>query len=190
MEDGEGKRALLRYLFQLKSYQWDGTVREFVQLTQELSQAIDYYIVTPHTDSPVPVPEYTQYDVQLWLQWLSEYLSGAISIMDTVVLEDKSIDYEALLAQAKSELYERLNPELREQLLLQIKEELRSELSEKLSAALRQFIEGELKNSLHDTLLTELDPSLHERLYAELYEQLYNALYVPLQEEDEFCPMI
>ena len=104
LEEGEGKRALLRYMFILKSYRWDGGVREFIQLTQEVAQAIDYYIVTPHTDNPVAIPMPTQYDVQLWLQWLSDYLDGAASILDTVVLEDNSIDYEALLAQAKAEL--------------------------------------------------------------------------------------
>ena len=190
MEEGEGKRAILRYLFLLKGYNWDGGVREFIQLTQELAQAIDYYIVTPHTDSPIEVPVPTQYDVQKWLKWLQGYLAGAVSIMDTVVLEDNSIDYEALLAQAKKELYERLNPELREALLLQIKEELRTELREQLSTSLLSFIDGEVKPRLHDTLSSELDPSLHERLYTELYEALYNALYVPEQEEAEFYPLM
>lgn len=190
LEDGEGKRAILRYLFLLKGYRWDGGVQEFVQLTQELAQAIDYYIVTPNTENPVPVPLPSRYDVQKWLQWLKEYLAGAISIMDTVVLEDNSIDYEALLAQAKKELYERLNPELRADLLLQIKEELRQELGETLLATLRSFIDDEVKPVLHDTLASELDPSLHERLYAELYEALYNALFVPEEKEAEFIPLM
>ena len=50
------------------------------------------------------------------------YLSGANTVLDGLVLEDDTIDYEALLAQAKQELYERLNPELYEKLLLQIKD--------------------------------------------------------------------
>ena len=190
MEDGEGKRAILRYLFLLKGYRWDGGVREFIQLTQEIAQAIDYYIVSPHTDSPVPVPAPTRYDIQLWLQWLKDYLAGAISIMDKVVLEDHSIDFEALLAQAKAELYERLNPELREALLMQIKEELRTELKEQLSTTLLSFINGEVKPGLHDTLASELDPSLHEKLYTELYEALYNALFVPEEKEAEFIPLM
>ena len=190
LEEGEGKRAFLRYLFQLKGNPLDGDVKEFVQFTQEVAQAVDYYIVTLNTENPVPVPAPSQYDVQKWMQWLLDYLSGAVSILDSVVLEDNSIDYEALLAQAKAELYERLHPELREQLLKQIKEELQQELSEKLSVALRQFIEGEVKPGVHDTLFSELDPSLHDRLYQELYEQLYNALYVPTPEEKAFFPMI
>ena len=190
LEEGEGKRALLRYLFILKGYRWDGDVREFISLTQEIAQAVDYYIVTPHTETPVAIPIPTQYDIQKWLQWLSEYLSGALSILDTVVLEDKTIDYEALLAQAKAELYERLNPELRADLLRQLKEELRTELSEHLTSSLMNFINGELKPGLHDSLYAELDPTLHERLYKELYEALYNALYVPEEEEEEFYPLL
>lgn len=190
LEEGEGKRAILHYLFLLKGYQWNGGVKEFIQLTQEMAQALDYYIVTPHVASPVAIPAPSQYDIQLWLQWLADYLSGAATILDGVVLEDHSIDYEALLAQAKAELYERLNPELREALLLQIKEELREELHHKLSDALMEYINGSLRTTLHDTLSGELDPSLHDRLYAELYEQLYNALYVPEEEAEAFTPMI
>ena len=190
LAEGEGKRAVLRYIFQLKGYPWDGGVREFIALTREIAQAIDYYIVTPNTDAPVSVPSPTQYDVQLWLQWLSDYLDGALSILDTVVLEDNTIDYEALLAQAKAELYERLNPELRADLLRQIKEELRTELQEQLSDKLMTFINEELKPRLHDTLSGELDPSLHERLYQELYDALYNALYVPEEEEETYYPLL
>lgn len=188
--EGEGKRALLRYMFQLKGYNWDGGVSEFIKLTREIAQAIDYYIVKPNTEKRVEVPAASQYDIQKWLQWLSEYMDGAASILDTVVLEDNSIDYEALLAQAKAELYEKLNPELRADLLRQIKEELRSELSEKLSEALKKFIDEKMKPELRDSLAGELDPSLHDKLYPELYEALYNALYVPEEEEEEFFPMM
>ena len=190
LEEGEGKRALLRYLFILRGYKWDGGVREFVQLTQEIAQAINYYIVTPNTENPLEVPSPNQFDIQKWLEWLSGYLSGAASILDKVVLEDNSIDFEALLAQAKAELYERLNPELREALLMQIKDELREELREQLSSKLMSFVDSEVKPGLHDSLSSELDPSLHDRLYPELYDALFNALYVPEQEEAEFVPVI
>ena len=190
LEEGEGKRAILHYLFLLRGYQWDGGVREFIQLTQEIAQAIDYYIITPNSSQPVEIPVPSQYDVQLWLQWLLDYLTGAATILDRVVLEDHTIDYEALLAQAKAELYERLHPQLREELLGQIKEELRKELSEQLSSSILSYVKDQLEPSLHDKLQGELDPSLHDLLYAELYEQLYNALYVPTQEEAAFIPMI
>lgn len=190
LEDGDGKRTMLHYLFLLKGYQWDGGVREFIQLTQEIAQSIDYYIVRPNTEKPVEIPAPSQYDIRKWLQWFLDYLAGAVSILDGVVLEDNSIDYEALLAQAKAELYERLNPELRADLLLQIKEELRTELHDKLSTALTGFINENLKPALHDNLSSELNPELHEKLYNELYEQLYNALYVPPQEEEDFYPLM
>ena len=188
LAEGEGKRALLHYLFLLKSCSWDGGVREFIQLAQEIAQAVGYYIYRPHTESPTEVPVPSQYDVQQWLEWLSGYLTGAAGVLDGVVLEDNTIDYEALLSQAKAELYERLHPELREDLIHQIKEELRGELTEHLTTTVMSYIDGELKQALHDGLFQELDPSLHDRLYTELYEQLYNALYVPEAEEEVFYP--
>ena len=190
LRDGEGKRAVLHYMFRLKGWQWDGSLHDFILLTQEIAQAVDYYIVTPNADTRVEVPVPTQYDIQKWLQWLSEYLSGAASILDTVVLEDNTIDYEALLAQAKAELYDRLNPELYERLLLRIKDELREELREQLSGSLMAFIDGELKPVLHDTLSSELDPELYERLFEALYDKLYNALYVPEEAQEEYFPLM
>lgn len=190
LEAGDGKRMLLRYLFLLKGYRWDGGVNEFVQLTQEIAQAVDYFIVSPNTEKPIDIPAPNLNDVQQWLRWLQEYLAGAVSILDQVVLEDNTIDYMALLEQAKKELYERLNPELREALLLQIKEELREELQNKLSTTLTSFINDSVKPTLHDSLQSELDPSLHERLYTELYDALYDALFVPEAEEEAYFPMI
>ena len=189
-EEGEGKRAVLRLLFKMKGYNWEGPVLDFLDMTHELAHAIDYFIVKRNTDKPLEIPAATQFDVQKWLKWVLDYLSGIGTILDGVVLEDNTIDYEALLAQAKAELYERLNPELREQLLLQIKEELRAELSEKLTGALTEYVDGQLKPDLHDSLSSELDPSLYGRLYPELYNRLYEALYVPEEEEEEFYPLM
>lgn len=188
LAEGEGKRSLLHYFFLLQSYQWEGSVHEFVQFTRELAQAVDYYIYRPNTESPAEIPVPSKYDVQQWLEWLSAYLTGAAEVLDGVVLEDNTIDYEALLAQAKAELYDRLHPELKEELTSQIKEELRGELTEHLTTTVMTYINEELKQALHDGLFQELDPSLHDRLYTELYEQLYNALYVPEEEEEEFYP--
>ena len=190
LADGEGKRAILRYLFRLRGYDWTGSVKDFVALSRELAQAIDYYIVTPHTDKPVEVPAATQYDIQKWLQWLSDYLAGAVSILDGVVLEDNAVDYEALLAQAKAELYERLNPELYEKLLQQVKEDLRAELKTELTDSLNGYVDGDVRPGLHVALSTELDSALHDKLYPELYDALYNALYVPEAEEEAFYPLL
>ena len=109
MPDGEGKRATLRYVFMLKSYNLQNSMHDFILLTQEIAQAVDYYIVTPHRDQPIEIPTPSQVDIQVWLQWLDDYMAGATIILDGVVLEDNTIDYEALLAQAKAELYAKLD---------------------------------------------------------------------------------
>ena len=189
-KEGDGKRAMQRYLFVLKSFDMSGRVADFVSITQEIAQAIDYFIMTPHTDHPVEIPQPVQVDVMLWLRWFENYLSGAVSVLDGVELEDDSIDYETLLAQAKKELYEQLNPELYAKLLEQIKTELRDELSDKLTAALTDYMENTMKPDLGRILSAELYEKLYEKLYTELFENLFNALYVPEPEEKEFIPII
>ena len=190
LEEGEGKRAMLRYMFRLKDYGMYNSVHEFVLLTQEVVQAVDYYIATPNLEQPIPVERPSQCDVQRWLGWVDNYLAGALSILDTVVLEDNTIDYAALLAQAKQELYEKLNPELYERLLLQIKDELRNEMEVILTRRMTTYLEDVVKPELARALSNELYGQLYERLYKELYDSLYNALYVPEPEEADFMPII
>lgn len=190
LEDGEGKRALLRYMFRLKGYEMQSSLHDYLLLLQEIVQAVDYYIATPHLEQAPDIPQPTLCDVQRWISWADNYLAAAVSILDGVVLEDNTIDYEALLAQAKKELYEQLNPELYGKLLTQIKEELNEELSQKLTLSLSTYIEETLKPALKNTLNKELHDQLYDQLYEELYNQLYNALYVPTEEEEEFMPMI
>lgn len=190
LEDGEGKRALLRYVFRLKGFGLNNSVRDFILLLQELVQAVDYYIATPNLEQPLPIVNPRQCDAQKWLKWADDYLVGAASILDSVVLEDNTIDYLALLEQAKKELYERLNPELYEKLLLQIKDDLRTELSESISQSLTNYIETTLKPELERVLGTELHEKLYAELYPKLYDDLYKALYVPEPEEMQFVPQI
>lgn len=190
MEDGEGKRALLRYVFRLKGYGLHNSLQDYLLLLQEIVQAVDYYIATPHLDEPPAIATPSPCDIQQWMKWVDDYLAGAVSILDTVVLEDNTIDYEALLAQAKKELYDQLNPELYEKLLTQIKEELNEELGQRLTLSLTAYIEETLKPTLKELLGNELHANLYDKLYSELYDQLYNALYVPPAEEEEFMPMI
>ena len=209
--DGEGKRALLRYVFMLKSYNMQNNMQDFILLTQEIAQAIDYYIVTPNREQPIEVPVPSQIDIQVWLKWLDDYLAGAAVILDGVVLEDNTIDYEALLAQAKAELYDKLHPELIEKLLADMKAELQTEIKQQ-TETLTTYINETLKNAIMEELSTEMDnrttaftesmtqkfdemgrqihDSLYERLYFELFENLFNALYVPEPEEKEFIPLI
>lgn len=190
LKEGDGKRAMLRYLFMMKAFDMETRVADFIHFTQEIAHAIDYFIITPNTDTPVEIKQPLQTDIMLWLRWLEEYLTGTVSVLDEVVLEDDTIDYEALLAQAKQELYDQLNPELYSKLLENIKNELREELSEKLSAALTSYMNDTLKHELGRTLSEELNEKLYERLYTELFEHLFNALYVPEPEEKEYIPII
>ena len=182
---------------------------DFVLLTQEIAQAIDYYIVTPHREQRVKVPKPSQIDIQLWLQWLDDYLVGAITILDGVVLGENTIDYDALLAQAKKELYEQLHPELLEKLIMQTKEELHQEiqqLTDSLTIYIRETLKTELSNQLssdiesRSTLLSDrltesmdlmskdLAKSLYDKLFSDIYIGVYNVLHE--EEEDHFIPMI
>ena len=190
LKEGDGKRAMQRYLFMMKAFNMEGRVADFVSLTQEIAQAVDYFIMRPNTEQQVDIPQPLQADVMKWLRWVEEFLTGAATVLDGVVLEDDSIDYEALLAQAKKELYEQLNPELYEKLLANIKEELREELAQKLTNELTTYMDETMKPDLGRILSAELYEKLYEKLYTELFENLFNALYVPEPEEKEFIPMI
>ena len=191
LESGEGKRAFQRYAYLLKSYDNQGRTCPFIQLTYEIAQAIDYYIITPNTETPVTIPAYSGYDIANWLDWLDSYLHNAAGTLDKVVLEDHSIDFDELKAQIKAELYEQLRPELYEQLYTELKAKLYAEISEDLTVRLTDYINQQLKTELHDLLSGELSEELYESLYKNLYESLYNALYVPVEkEEDEFTPLI
>ena len=191
LESGEGKRAFQRYAYLLKSYDTQGRTCPFIQLTYEIAQAIDYYIVTPNTETPVTILAYSGYDIANWLDWLDSYLHNAAGTLDKVVLEDHTIDFDELKAQIKAELYEQLRPELYEQLYTELKAKLYAEISEDLTVRLTDYINQQLKTELHDLLSGELSEELYENLYKNLYESLYNALYVPVEkEEDEFTPLI
>lgn len=191
LESGERKRAFQRYAYLLKSYDNQGRTCPFIQLTYEIAQAIDYYIVTPNTETPVTIPAYSGYDIANWLDWLDSYLHNAAGTLDKVVLEDHTIDFDELKAQIKAELYEQLRPELYEQLYTELKAKLYAEISEDLTVRLTDYINQQLKTELHDLLSGELSEELYESLYKNLYESLYNALYVPVEkEEDEFTPLI
>ena len=211
MADGEGKRAFLRYVFLLKSYNLKNSLKDFILFTQEMAQAIDYYVVVPNREQSMDIPQPQQIDIQEWLQWFEDYMKGAAVILDGVVLEDNTIDYEALLAQAKKELYDKLHPELIEKLLADMKEELRAEMRQQ-TEQLTTYINETLKNNILEQLSTEmnerqtklnemltekfdelgrnLNESLYEKLYFDLFENLFKALYVPEPEEEKFVPLI
>jgi len=209
--DGEGKRTILRYVFRLQGYNIENSIQDFILLTQEIAQAIDYYIVKPNREQPTTIPQPSQVDIQDWLQWLDDYMAGAAVILDGVVLEDNTIDYEALLAQAKAELYDKLHPELIAKLLADMKEELRAEMQQQteslttyindtLKTAILQQLSAEVDNrtTLLDQTMTrrfeemgkEISESLYDKLYFNMFDHLFNALYVPEPEEKEYIPLI
>jgi hypothetical protein len=190
LKEGDGKRAMQRYLFMMKAFNMEGRVADFVNLTQEIAHAVDYFIMKPNTEQQVEIPQPMQGDVMKWLRWVEEFLAGAATMLDGLVLEDDTIDYEALLAQAKKELYDQLNPELYEKLLANIKEKLREELTSKLTQEFTTYMEETLKPNLGRILSNELHEKLYEKLYTELFEHLFNALYVPEPKEKEYIPLI
>ena len=210
MADGEGKRAFLRYVFRLKSFHLQNTMQDFILLTQEMAQAIDYYVMTPNNQAK-EIPVTHNADIQLWLGWLEDYMQGAAVVLDGVVLDNTVIDYEALLAQAKAELYEKLHPELIEKLLADMKAELQEEMRQQ-TEKLTTYINENLKNAILEELKNEMDDrtgkmsqmltekfeefrkdtydQLYDKLYFQLFESLFNALYVPEPEELKFVPQI
>lgn len=190
MREGDGKRALMRYFFLMKTCDLQGRVSEYVRMLHEIAQAVDYFIMTPYAELPAEVLRPEQTDIARWLEWMLNYLSGANTVLDGLVLEDDTIDYEALLAQAKQELYERLNPELYEKLLLQIKDELREEIGKTLTETLTTYMNETLKPELEKLITDDLHERMYDKLYNELYERLYNALHVPDPEEIKFIPSI
>ena len=192
LESGEGKRGLMRYAFLLKNYSLQNRVSQFIQLLQELAQAVDYYIVSPNTEKPVELLACSPYDVAFWLEWLKGYLHGAATVLDGVVLEDRTIDFEALKAQVKEELYQQLYPELRAVLYKDLHDDLKKEIWDELYVSLSDYINGNFKKEIYELLEGKLSEDLYARLYKALYEGLYNALYVEPEEEEEeeFVPLI
>lgn len=191
LEAGEGKRALMHYVFRLKNYTGINLVSDFIGLTQEMAQAIDYYVVAPNTETGIAIKAYNAYDPVAWLQWLEMYMHGTVTILDKVVLEDHSIDFDALKAQIKAELYEQLRPELYNELHHTLHQELNVEITQELTNKLMDYINGRLKEDLHALLAGELSDELFKSLFKALYDSLYKALFVPVEkEEEDFVPLI
>ncbi len=206
--EGEGKRALLHYLFILKGYNMRNSVHDFIMMLQEVAQAIDYYIITPNSDQKVDIPQPSQVDINIWLKWFESYLQGAVTVLDKVVLEDNVIDYDALLRQAKAELYAQLHEELIVKLLSEAKEELLTMVRNELQSSIQQqtltltdYVNNNLKPDVQSMLLSEMQRTLdkvrdevsdklYDQLYSVLFEHLFNALYVPEKENENFVPLI
>lgn len=190
LESGDGKRSLLHYLFLFKSLNNQESVKDFLSLTRELAQAVDYFIVEKNAGINAEIPSPDFFDVSSWLQWFLSYLKGAITVLDNVVLTDDTIDYEALLLQAKKELSEQLYPELFDSLKKTLHEKLSEALIKEIKETLLEFINKYLKPQLKDQIEEELSRQLFAKLFEDLYEKLYNSLYIAPEPEDDFTPMI
>ncbi len=194
LEEGEGKRCLLKYLFMLKSYGHQESTHDYMQFMQEIAYAVDYYIMRPHAETIPEVPAYSRFDVVEWLTWFGEYLDYGKGILDTVVLEDHSIDLEKLKAEIKVELYDQLYAELYNQLKKDIEEKYTPEMEARLKEALTAYINDVLRKELGEAIKDDLSPLLYDKLYQTLYDALYNALFVPVEKEevveDVFVPKI
>ena len=177
LEEGDGKRALLHYLFIMKGYSQRNSVHDFLMLLQEIAHAVDYYIISPNTEQPIVIPQPRQVDVMKWLNWFEDYLTGAVAVLDKVVLV-----------------------ETKEKLIALVKEEMQNAL-EQQTQTLTNYINNQMKPMLMEELRTEMNHSLslmeedlkdhlYERLYQELFEHLFNALYVPEPESERFVPLI
>jgi hypothetical protein len=192
LESGEAKRSFLRYANVLKNYSATHRVQHFVELLQEIVGAVEFYITQVYTEQTIEKEEYTPFDIVKYLSWVDGYLHGAATILDGVVLEDKSIDFEALKLQVKEEIYSKVYPELKEALYKELHEELKKEIWDELYSSLSDYINGNFRKEIYELLEGRLSEELYEKLYKTLYDGLYNALYVPapVEEEEEFLPLI
>ena len=192
LESGEAKRCFLRYANVLKNYSTTHRVQHFIELLQEIASAVDFYIVKVFTENTIEQQSYSPYDIAPYLTWLDAYLHGAATILDGVVVEDKTIDFEALKQQVKEEVYEKVYPQLKEELYKELHEELKKEIWDELYSSLSDYINGNFRKEIYDLLEGKLSEELYEKLYKTLYDGLYNALFVPapVEEEEEFLPLI
>lgn len=190
MPEGDAKRTIEQFCFSLESGVRTITTEALMQQLHAAARAVDYFIMRPNESEPQQVSMWSQYDVQLWLEWMLQYLDSALKTLDGVVLVDNSIDYEALKAELREEILQTLRPEI-DARFEQLQQSLHESLHEQLQQTLKEYIDGTLRIALHEQLQAELSDELKTKLYDSLYKALYDALYVPQsKEEDNFIPLI
>lgn len=189
MEDGDGKRTLLRIIFTLSNFTGRNTMEELMQLLRNLAMVVEYYIILPNENEHPALEAWSQYDVERWMSWFDTYLENAKRTLDKVVLVDNSIDYEKLKADLRQEIYAMVKEDIDAQ-INQTRDNIHTELTEKLSALVTQTIDAQ-KQQMQDDLHAQLLDELRQPLYDNLYKALYDALYrPPVEEEDNFMPLI
>lgn len=193
LEDGEGKRCLLNLYFSLKGYDKQASTQDFIQKMQEVAYAIDYYVMRPNTENRQAIPQPSQFDLEEWLTWLKNYLQGAKSILDGIILQDNSIDYEKLKEEITADVYQRAYQEIYEQLRKEILEKFNPNMEQQIKEELTSYIQDVIRPEINESLKEELTSSLYDKLYPALYNALYDALFVPEEEteqQEEFVPQI
>ncbi|HBJ76898.1 MAG TPA: hypothetical protein DDY68_03575 [Porphyromonadaceae bacterium] len=192
LESGEAKRTLLCYSFRLQRYNTNNRVKDFIYLMSEITQSLEYYVVTPNVETPQPLQFPDEYDIAIWLDWFGEYLKGASAILDKVVLEDHTIDIEKMKREIEKDLYDRIYPAVYANVTEEMENELREALVQEITDNITTYVNENLKDKLYKQLFSELNLTLHKRLYDELYDTLYQIFYVPEKEivADTFMPLI
>lgn len=189
LEEGDGKRTLLRIIFTLCSFTERSTMEDMMLLLRNLAMVIEYYIIAPNEKESPKLENWSQYDVEIWLKWFYSYLQHAKKTLDNVVLVDNSIDYDKLKADLREEIYAMVKEDIDTQ-INQTRDNIRTELTDQLSALVTQTIETQ-KQQMQDSLHAQLLDELRQPLYDNLYKALYDALYrPPVEEEDNFMPLI
>ena len=182
-------RLFAQLAFELKTLNGDSKTDRFVRLLKKVVLALEYFVM-PQGDDKIPTVEPEILDLTPFFEWLNQYLSKSTEVLDNVVIEDNSIDYEKLKEEIKAEIYERVNPELYERLINDLKVNLYDRLKQALTIDLTEYIDNIVAPRLKETVTEEVRQALKQPLYDELYEALYNALYVPEEEEELFIPKI
>lgn len=220
LKAGDAHQILLWHLFRLRSFSTSDAVEHLVRQTEELMQAIYYFIASPDArtsrqtcptetekmqrllENPkakateaLKHPNISYADIGLWITWCENYIAEAIKVLDGEDVVDDSIDLAALKQEIKDELYQQLYEQLRTELTADLTESLchrlRTELDAHIAEILRQYTDGTVRQQLHDSLHTELRPDLYDTLYRSLYEALYEALQTPEPVEEHFyTPLI
>ncbi len=189
-ESGEGQRSFTRYAYLLRKYKPNHRVEAFADLLQEIALAAEYYIMLPNKSATEVDMEYSIYDIQRWLQFVENYLKGAISVLDQVVLIDTSIDMERLKAEVKRELYDEIYNLIYSKLSEQMNGELRDGVEQVVTTNIVEHINTEIRKILKDELHIEISDDLQGVLYSKLYDALYEALYIKPQEVKDIIPLM
>lgn len=203
MDEGDCKRTLLQLLFRLRSLKGNRMVRDLTDLLQEIGMAVQYYVLgqlgktleecpeAPRTLDADARREPWQHNIAAFLDWMEEYLTSMLQIMEKVVIVDNTIDYEKLKAELREDIYAALREEVYEKMIQEMHDKLHGELTDELLAEVKRLIDEELEPRLQE----KLNEGLYNSLYPALYDALYNALYAILHQEEmdarpSFMPLI